>query len=56
MKDLRVCEHCGEWREKWHSCEKCGSCDIGELAPEAPPQPEGNSRSLRRMLKNKRRK
>ncbi|WP_161631333.1 hypothetical protein [Pseudophaeobacter arcticus] len=53
MKDLRVCEGCGGWREKYRVCEECGWGDMREMAP---PEPEGNSRSLRRLLKNKRRK
>lgn len=53
MRDLRVCEDCGGWREKWRSCEYCGFSDIPEAKPKPPPEPEGNSRSLQRMLKYK---
>ncbi|APG45668.1 hypothetical protein PhaeoP97_00216 [Phaeobacter porticola] len=56
MRDLRVCEGCGAWREKLRACETCGFSDFVVFTPEPRPTPEGNSRSLRRMLKSKRRK
>lgn len=56
MRDLRICEGCGGWREKWRACEGCGHSGIEDFTPKTPPEPEGNSRSLRLMLNNKRRK
>jgi len=53
MQDLRICEGCGGWREKWRACEICGFSDIPEATPKPQPEPEGNSQSLRRILKNK---
>jgi hypothetical protein len=55
MRDLVKCSTCDGWRERLRACDTCGNADVQDFK-DNDQNPEGNSRSLRRMLANKRRK